>query len=69
MVELGFKEINPPEKKRTYIYPEGSYSIVNVSKVAIRSTGTHRLETTDGKKIIVRPGWLAIELEMDAWTF
>lgn len=49
-----------PEKKRIY---------VNVTHVKISDSGNHRLDTGDGWKHIVVPGWVAIDLEMDEWTF
>ncbi len=70
VTKADFKAINPPERKRTYHFPNNeTITFENVSAVCARPSGTHRLETTDGKKYIVRAGWLAVELDMDAWTF
>jgi len=66
---LEFKKLSPTENKRTYHYPDGKFTVENVSAVCVRPSGTHRLETATGQKYIVRAGWLAIELDMDAWTF
>jgi hypothetical protein len=68
-VDLNFTKLEPPERKRIYHFPGRSIVIENVVAVAVRPGGTHRLETADGRKWIVNPGWLAIELDMDAWTF
>lgn len=37
---------------------------INVSK-----SGVHRLNTKDGKKHIVAPGWYHIEFNAEEWTF
>ncbi len=66
---LDFTEINPPERKRTYHFAGGTVEIPNVSRVCVRPSGNHRIETTDGKRFIVNAGWLAIELEVEDWTF
>jgi hypothetical protein len=59
-----------PERKRTYLFPGGeTVTIDNVIAVGVRSSGTHRVEAADGMKWIIPPGWLAICLDMDAWTF
>lgn len=67
--DLNFTKLTPPEKKRIYHFPGRSLAIENVVAVCVRPSGSHRLETADGKKWIVNPGWLAIELDMEAWTF
>lgn len=64
-----FKEINPPERKRIYIFPECELELENVCKISISNSGTHRLETTDGMKHIVPVGWVCISLEIDEWSF
>ena len=67
---LNFTAINPPEKKRTYLFPGGEkLEFEQVAAVCVRPSGSHRLETASGKKYIVAPGWLAIELDMEHWTF
>lgn len=60
--------LNPSEKKRTYTFPSGKVEIENVSAICVRASGTHRLETADGKKIIIPAGWLMIELDVESWT-
>ncbi len=69
MPDLDFTRIEPPEKKRTYLFANGQVSFENVVAVCIRPSGSHRLELADGRKIIVAANWLAIELEIGSWTF
>lgn len=65
-----FRKINPSERSRTYVFPGGErLTYPWVSAIAISERGTHRLELADGKKVIVRCGWLAIELDTDDWVF
>lgn len=68
MEELNLKKIDPPERKRIYHFPDRSLTIENVTALCVRQSGTHRLEIADGKKCIVNPWWLMIELDMDQWT-
>lgn len=58
-----------PERKRTYHFPNCTFTAENVVAVCVRPSGTHRLETSDGKKYIVSVGWVAVELDVDDWTF
>lgn len=67
--ELSFTKLNPPERKRTYHFSDCKISIENVATVCVRPSGTHRLETQDGRKFIVNPGWMAVELDVDHWSF
>jgi hypothetical protein len=60
--------LDPPEKKRTYHFAQRSFVLENVVALCVRPSGTHRLETADGRKWIVPTGWLVIELEVEAWT-
>ncbi len=66
---MAFTELQPPERMRAYHFPESTLVIQNVCRICIRPSGTHRLETKDGRKWIVPTGWMAIEIDMDAWTF
>lgn len=64
-----FVTLSPSERKRTYHYSDGSnFAVANVERIYVRPSGTHRLETSDGRKWIVVPGWVAIELDVDEWT-
>ena len=52
--ELNFRKIDPPERERTYIYPDAQeISFKNVTDVCIRPSGIHRLNLGSGKKAIV----------------
>ena len=63
-----FTVLHPSERKRTYIFTNGEVSFEGVAAILIRPSGTHRLELLDGTKVIVPAGWLAIKLDVDAWT-
>ncbi len=65
---IEFITVNEQNRKYTFlngatIYLEGVVSI-NVSK-----SGTHRINTKDGKKHIIPTGWVHIELDADEWSF
>lgn len=47
------KELVPQEKTRTYTFPSGKVVLENVTKFAVSDSGTHRLETQDGKKHVI----------------
>jgi hypothetical protein len=65
-----FREITNGEVSRTYLFSkERSVKFENVARVSVSASNTHRLETVDGKKFIVNPGWLAIEIEASEWSF
>ncbi len=65
-------ELTPPERSRTYYHANflgGKLTIHFVTHFLSRPSGTHRLQTNDGKKWIVDPAkGFAIELDVDAWT-
>lgn len=70
MAAINWTELNPPERKRAYVFPDGTrLELENVTRVEVRDSGKHRVETADGRKVFVSPGWLWMELDMDAWTF
>lgn len=56
------------ERWRTYTFGDGSVTVENVVKLCVRPSGTHRLETADGKKLIVAANWLTISVDADAWS-
>lgn len=68
-MDLEFKDVTNGEKSRTYRFADGSVTVANVTRVCVRPSGSHRLETADGKKFIVAAGWLAIEVVADDWSF
>lgn len=58
---MDMTEINPPERKRTYHFPNGEVvELTDVTHFLCRESGTHRLKTKDGKFWIVPSGWLSI---------
>lgn len=62
--------LTPHELTRTYHYPDGSkFSIQGVAAICIRPSGSNRIETSDGKKFIVLPGFIAVEIDTAEWTF
>ena len=64
-----FKNITNGERSRTYVFPSGyHYTVVGVTAVSVSPSGTHRLESKDGKRII-HTGWIAIEIDCDEWSF
>ncbi len=64
------KTVNPQERKRIYHYPDGSsFAITDVVAVRFSENGGHRINTKDGKKYIPAKGWIAIEFDMDEWSF
>lgn len=65
---LDFQTIDPPERKRTYVFENCCYELTNVSRLAVSERGTHRLEA-DGGLYIVPPTWLAIQIDDDKWDF
>lgn len=65
---LVFTTVN--EQDRKYNYPDGSsVSLLDVVSINVSKSGTHRLNTKDGKKHIVAPGWKHIEFRAQQWTF
>lgn len=68
--KIGLVELNPPERRRVYVFPGGDRLILqNVTRLEVRDSGKHRYECADGRKGFVSTGWLWIELDMDKWTF
>lgn len=56
------------ERSRTYTFGDGSVTIENVVKLCVRPSGTHRLETAEGKKFIVAANWLTIAVDANEWS-
>jgi hypothetical protein len=66
---IKWTELNPAERKRTYHFPGGdSISFENVVRIEVRDSGKHRIETADGRKAFVCPGWLWMEIDVPEWT-
>lgn len=58
------------EQKRTYHYSDGTTDTIDgVVSINVSKSGTHRINTVDGKKHIVPPGWRRISFEAADWTF
>lgn len=68
-MDLEFKDVTSGEKSRTYQFAEGVVTVRDVARVAVRPSGSHRLETKDGRKFIIAAGWLAIEIDAAEWSF
>lgn len=67
--ELSFVELKNVEASRTYVYPDGSrYRVEGVTHICTRKSGSHRLNTVGGLKVLVQPGWIAIEFDMAEWS-
>jgi hypothetical protein len=62
-----FIEVN--EQDRTYYFPDAKVELVGVVSINVSKSGVHRLNTKDGKKHIVAPGWYHIEFNAEEWTF
>jgi hypothetical protein len=57
-------------QNRTYIFPKGEkVHLKNVHSIHVSKSGTHRINTEDGKKHIVPTGWIHIEFDAKKWTF
>jgi hypothetical protein len=69
MPEINWTILDPPERKRTYIFAGETLVFKNVTKIEVRDSGKHRIETADGIKAFVAPGWLCLEVDADQWTF
>lgn len=65
-----FNKLDPPERSRKYVYADGTeLTFSDVTAVHVSERGTHRLEMRGGPKAIIAPGWRAILLDVDDWTF
>jgi hypothetical protein len=70
MASIPWQMLTVPEKKRTYHFPGGDVlTFEKVTKIEVRPSGKHRVETADGRKAFVGTGWLWIEIEADEWSF
>ena len=57
------------EQNRTYTFPNGTVSLEGIVDINVSKSGTHRINTKDGKKHIIPPGWIHIEFDAKDWTF
>jgi hypothetical protein len=61
--------LSPAEKSRVYTFPGGeTVRLENVTHFLARESGTHRLQTGDGKLHVVPAGWVHIEIEAGKFT-
>jgi hypothetical protein len=68
-MSANFIELNPPERSRTYHFADGqSVTFTNVTKLEVRPSGKHRIETQSGQKAFVAPSWLWVDIDTDNWT-
>lgn len=54
---------------RTYTFPNGKVTLEGVKDINVSKSGTHRINTVDGKKHIIPPGWIHIEFDAKSWSF
>ncbi|HLX53443.1 MAG TPA: hypothetical protein VKR58_05865 [Aquella sp.] len=57
------------EQSRTYKFADRDITYQNVNEICVRPSGTHRLNLSDGTKVIVSSGWYAIDIVVPNWTF
>lgn len=56
------------ERSRTYHFPGGdTVTIHGVTALCVRPT-SHRLETSDGRKVIVPGKFIAIDIDAKSWS-
>jgi len=51
------------EKNRVYTFVGGRVELENVEEIIVSSSNNHKLKTTDGKKHIIPPTWIHIEID------
>ncbi len=69
MEAINWTVLDKPERRRVYVFPgDVRIEFENVTKIEVRDSGKHRIETADGAKAFVAPGWYAILLDVDEWT-
>jgi hypothetical protein len=69
-----FKEVK--KQTRTYVYPPNVFesgpfelTIEDVVSINVSPRGTHRLNTEDGMKHLVLPGFVHIKFDAEEWSF
>jgi hypothetical protein len=68
-MSINWIDLSPKERSRTYHFPNGeSVTFENVKRIEIRESGKVRIETENGRKAFVAPGWLWLEIDVDDWT-
>lgn len=57
--DIGEPIIFNPPRKQVYVFKDGTVvSLENVTELVVRPSGDHRLQTSDGLRHIVAPGWI-----------
>lgn len=68
MTDIVFTRVD--EQDRTYTFPGGAQvTLKGVESINVSKSGTHRINTRDGKKHIIPSGWIHIEFEAARWSF
>lgn len=63
---IEFTEVQ--EQSRTYHYAgDVTFTVDKVIRFAAPGS-THRLETSDGRKLIINGDWLAIDIDTENWS-
>lgn len=62
--------IETTETSRTYHYLTAgkSLQIDKVRRIEVLPDGTHRIETEDGHKVVIRPTWDSVQVVDGDWT-
>lgn len=51
------------EASRTYTFPGGdTVKVENVTHLCVRESDNHRLKTSDGRLVIVKGNWIALDV-------
>lgn len=66
---MEFKEIQKGERSRTYMFPTGTVKISGATAIAVSERNGHRVQTEGGGKFYIPPTWVAIQFDMDEWSF
>lgn len=65
-------DVHIQDREYEFPNPHGEETIKirvkGVNKFGVGKSGTHRLETEDGKKHIIPTGWVALHLDLEEWT-
>jgi hypothetical protein len=70
---MEFKKVKT--QTRTYVYPPTKerdafeLTVGDVVSINVSPRGTHRLNTKDGMKHLVLPGFVHIKFDAEEWTF
>jgi len=63
------QQLTHKETSRTYVYADGQRIVyTNVVGFGASDSGNHYLDTEDGLRHIVAPGWRAVDIETEEWS-